>query len=227
MIFDSRKVIIINILSILLFATLFNFGIGNAVTKPLWRDEFSRTRGTIENVTYKGIFSGQIHKQSSSERNPSPLFPLLQKSIFDIFKYKFSKINVTQWEDHWSFMDIRSQIILRLIPIIFISLCIVFIFRFFAIEYSLLSGFGGLCIALSNELIWFHSVEAAGYSIWIFLTTLQTLLLLKIFRRADFSKNDFIKMIIINVFLSLTIFLSVFSNYWSGFDNLFKSKKRF
>jgi len=182
------------------FATLLIIGIVLANHKPLWNDELHTQINVIEKSSYSKILSGQI-----DEGNNFPLFYLSQKSFLDIIRYRFPEI----WDGEWRLVEPRSQILLRVLPIIFMSVAITAIFQYFR-KYSRLAAIYALGLTLSCINIWAFWAEARPYSLWIMLTTFQCLLFLDWLNQDKPAGRHAEKWLaIINTLLALTVSLSV------------------
>src|SRR3989338_4552810 len=158
----------LKILTGFLFLILLAIGFVLAVRKPLWNDEiFTQTRN-IDQASYAAILTGKI-----VEGNNCPIFYLIQKGVCDLVQYRFPKV----WDSReWEFSDLRSQLILRIMPNIFTAGTLAIIFYFFARYYSFGAGVYGLLVALSSLMVWGYWVEARPYPLWFFLTIVQSML---------------------------------------------------
>ena len=117
------------------------------------------------------MLQGQI-----TEGNNAPLFYLIQKELSQLINYRYPY----SWQGEWYVQEPRSQIVLRLISNISLSLSAAFIFYFFARQYSFVVGVYGLFSFLANMSVWLFWSEARPYALWIFLSTLQGLIFLKL-----------------------------------------------
>jgi len=165
--------------SSVLFIACISIGLVLAKHKPVWNDEIYSQTNSIEDTSYLEIIAGDVE-----EGNNSPLFYLMQKGFCELLKYKFP----AGWKGRWSISDLKSQIILRINSIIFMSLSIVCIFFFFAKNYSVWSGIYSLFISISSYMVWIYWIEARPYPMWFFLITIQSLLFLNVAR--DFSNES-------------------------------------
>ena len=175
-------------------------GIGSELSqrKPLWNDEIY-TQVNIDKLSYEEIFLNL-----TSEGNNCPLFYILQKIICGIFQFKFPYT----WNGDWAISDMRSQVIMRISSNVFISFSLVAIFYFFSRFYSLRVGGYSLLVALSSPMIWAFWVEARPYPLWIFLTTMQSLLFLSIIREERVSVRVWMWLMATHILLALTLILS-------------------
>lgn len=163
--------------------------------KPLWNDELFTQTYSIERKSYTEILGGKV-----PEANNAPLFYIVQKTTLALAQFKLP----FTWQGEWNVSDRHSQIIMRIIPNLFMSLSILSLFYFFSSLYSLSVGFYALATALASLLFWEYWVEVRPYSLWILLTTWQALILC-----ADSSKvqreSQVHRLIICNILLSLTV----------------------
>lgn len=188
------------IVAVVLWVTCLSVGTWLSERKPLWNDEIYTQIYSIEQLSYRDILSGRI-----KEGNNSPLFYLLQKGICDLTQYRFPQ----KWDGEWSIGDQRSQIILRLSSNVFMSLSIVLIFYFFAHYYSGWAGLYALLVSLSSFMVWSYWVEARPYSLWILLTTVQSLLFLNMVQREKPETRCWTGMTVTHILLSVTVVFGI------------------
>lgn len=185
----------------LLFIACLGLGFWIAQRKPLWNDEYYSQISSVHNISYISQFAGRI-----SEGANAPLFYSLQKFILQMFHYQLP----SQWAQGWS-SDPVSQILLRINPIIFMSLSIVVVFHYFYRRYSWVTGLYALFIFLSSYMLWTYWWQARPYALWMFLTTVQSVILLK---RVDPDPKEkknrlWIMLAVTHILLSLTSILSL------------------
>ena len=186
------------IISFVLFVALLATGFHIAKHKPLWNDEVYSQIASIEQMSVLGIISAKIPR---TEGNNFPLFYLLQKGICRIGQYQLPDA----WKGEGSLRDPYAQVFLRIMPVVCISLSIVLIFFYFSSCYSWWSGWYGLILALSSFMIWAHWAESRPYALWVFLTTLQSLLFLSFLKNESSRKTIVRGLIFVHLLLSLTI----------------------
>jgi len=191
----SRKLLLYGLTG-LLFLGCFRFGLLRAEHKDLWNDEIYSQISSVKGQSYSSLFLGRV-----GEGNTCPLFYSIQKVICDIGQYKTP--------DLWHHQNAFDRLILRLNPVFFMSGAIACIFFYFSRFYSLWAGLYSLFIALSSFMVWEHWVEARPYSLWIFLTTLQSLYFLYLVRCEKISRRAWSGLTIVHFLLSLTIVFSV------------------
>mgnify|MGYP003392392016 CR=1 FL=1 len=166
--------------TILIFIACLCVGFWIARHKALWTDEYYSQVSSIHSISYADQFSGRI-----PEGGNAPLFYSLQKLFLQLIHYQIP----AQWlQGHW-YSDAPSQILLRINPIIFMSLSVSLVFYYFYRRYSLGIGFMSLFIYISSYMLWVYWAEARPYALIVFLTTVQSLLFLKAVQdRQGFSR---------------------------------------
>lgn len=195
----NRK-FIISLISILLLIMLLNVGSWLSKKRPLWNDEIYTQVYVIDSSSYLDIL-----RMNFTEGNNCPLFYLVQKSIADIFNFKFP----IKWAgDIWYFSDIKSQYLMRISSNVFMSLAIFLIFYYFSLNYSLLSGILSLIMCFSSFSILAYWIEARPYSLWFLLSACQYLLFLIIVNKQNLKKYVGY-LFFINLLLSFTVVLSI------------------
>lgn len=211
--FLSDRPVVLKIISSLLFVVLLFVGVVLAKYKPLWIDELQTQMVGIEKLSYTEIVQMRL-----KEGNISPLFYLVQKGICDVARYssKSKEIKRLQqiYSPEWQLIlhhiySPKGQIILRINPNVFMSLSLVLIFYFFSRYYSLGVGVYSLLIALSSFMVWAYWAEARPYALWVFLTTVQSLLFLCVMRNQQPSRSLWRGLIITHWTMSLTIVFSM------------------
>ena len=190
-------------LAIGLLAICLAIGYGLSQQKPLWNDEIYTQVYTLEGNSYKNVLLGRL-----PEGNNCPLFYLIQKGIGDLFQYRFPQ----KWQGEWNVVDARGQAILRLGPNVFMSLAIVSIFYFFASYYSWWAGIYALGVSLSSFMVWAYWGEARPYALWFFLTTMQSLLFLRLIREEKPGSSHWGWLVVTHWLLSFTVVFSIAQN---------------
>ncbi|VAX35000.1 hypothetical protein MNBD_UNCLBAC01-267 [hydrothermal vent metagenome] len=194
-----RNLIILRFISFLLFGIFLIIGVNLAKLKPLWNDEIYTQTSSVENLSYKKIIFGKI-----KEGNNSPFFYLIQKSICDIFRYSLPY----EWKGG-EIDDQKAQILLRMSSNVFMALSVTIFFYFFSRYYSLGFGIYALLVALSSFMVWYYWVEARPYSLWVFLTTVQSLVFLRILKNSSYCLLSWHSLAVINILMAVTSFLSI------------------
>lgn len=193
---NTSKKIFIYLSSLIVLIVCMGIGLFLAANKPLWNDEIFTQVASIESMSYIDILKVKFY-----EGNSSPMFYLTQKGIGDLFNYKFPG----QWKGEWKVEDYRSQMILRINPNLFMSLSITCIFFFFVYYYSWFSGIYSLLISLSSYMVWVYWVDARPYALWVFLTTVQSLVFLSILKQTEQNNALWRLLILFHLLLSLTV----------------------
>jgi len=191
------------ILSIILLLLLLIPGFWLAYNKPLWNDEIYSIQSTILGHSYMDIFLGRI---GQIEGNQAPFFYLIQKVICDLTDFSFPE---TMGSAAAGFADSRTQILMRINPVIFISLSIVLIFYYFSRYYSIGTGLYSILVSLSSFIVWFHWPEARPYALWFFLTTCQSLIFLSLISEKMLPKKSWTRLAIVHFLLCFTTVFSL------------------
>ncbi len=189
------------IVSFILFILSFNFGLSLAKSKPLWGDEIYSQLHSIAKLSYGDIFLGRI-----PEGNVCPLFYTLQKVICDLTGYHLPELAGQSGVD---FIDPFTQMILRISPLLAMALAVFAIFYYFARFYSWFSAFYSLLISGSSYMIWAYWAEARHYALWVFLTTIQSLLFLYLIQEKKTKTRVWIALVVVHFLLSLTVIFSL------------------
>jgi len=209
----KNRNVILYCLSGLVFLCCFYFGLLLAEHKPLWNDEIYTQISSISSRSYGYYFFGHV-----GEGNNCPLFYSLQKFICDVLQYQTPDL----WNQHNTF----DRLILRLNPVFFVSASIMCIFFYFSRFYSIFAGVYSLLIAVSTIMLWDHWAEARPYALWMFLTTVQSLLFLYLFRRKEVDRRAWIGLTVTHILLGLTVIFSVAQiTIVSGLLWIFREKK--
>ncbi len=189
------------LLSFLIFMILLIFGFRLASQKPLWNDEIYSQIASVENLTYVEILRGKI-----SEGNATPLFYILQKAVCQITHYHTPE----PWHrDEWTFDRMQDRIVLRIVSVLCTAGAIALIFYHFLKFHSLPTALFSLLLSLSTAILLHYWGEARPYALWIFLTTVQILLFLKVYIKEAFRPSIVRGLAVVHVFLSLTVVLSL------------------
>lgn len=183
-------------LSLLAFSGCMLMGYMLSQNKPLLHDELYTQIYSIEHKTYGELIKGHV-----SEGNTSPLFYTVQKLFEKMVDFRFPLI----WDKEWAIEHHHSQVIIRIVPNIFTSLMFVLLFYYFCIVYSPTWGIFALAVGLSYTQVWEYWVEARPYSLWMFLTCCQSLILLHAFKTNRLTEKAYGWLIITNILLSMTI----------------------
>jgi len=194
-----NKKLKIAISSCLLFAFLLCIGFVLAKEKPLWQDEIYTQRVTTQALSYQEMLFGKI-----GEGNAYPLFYMVQKAICQLVQYEFSQ--------HWvssSVNELRGQFLMRINPIVFMSLSIVLIFYYFFRNFSGWIACYSVLISLSSYMVWAFYAEARPYALWTFITTVHLLLFMHIVRKREMTVPLFIGLSINHILLSLTTLFGI------------------
>lgn len=186
----------------LLLVALLAIGFTLAKHKPLWNDEIFTQISTVGHLSYARILKARL----PHEGNSCPLFYLLQKAFCDITHYSVPK----QWyEGQWGHVDPLAEILLRVNPVFFMSLSIVLIFYFFSRAYSLFAGIYSIFVSLSSYMVWAYWAEARPYALWVFLTTVQSLIFLHLVKERKTDGSWWTMLTIVHFLLSFTIVFSL------------------
>lgn len=165
--------------------------------RPLWNDELYTYKQSIVPVSYQEILQGKI-----VEGNNAPLFYWCEKFFANATRVKLQ----SEWKGEWFFHDRPAQVKLRFFSNICLSLAVAMMFYFLGVQFSL--GFAALCVGvfLSTPLVWLYWIEARPYALWIFLTVVQSILLIRIMMKIKQEKSgpDGV-LLAVNLLLSLTI----------------------
>ena len=189
----------LKLVTLILFLICLGVGFYLSKEKSLWTDEIYTQRNIIDEVSYKDILLTRF-----AEGNKCPLFYLIQKGVCDLSGYRFPG----GWDGQWTFVDQRSQIIPRIPSNVFMSLAIIALFYFFARYYSGWAGGYALLVCFSSFMVWAYWAEARPYALWMFLSTVQSLLFLYMNQTKSFDSSSWKWLSITHLLLSLTIIFS-------------------
>lgn len=186
--------------SFFLLLVCVGIGLTIAAHKPLWGDEILSLNFVVRS-SYASLLSQPI-----PEGNVCHLFYLLQKVFCDLAGFSLTPA----WDaGHWTHEDPYAWMIVRLNPVIFMSLSIVFVFYYFSRFYSSLAGWYSLMISLSSYMVWAYWAESRPYGLWIFLTTVQSLLFLSLTGPIKPGAKQWPLLTTVHFLLSLTSILSI------------------
>ncbi len=203
----KKRNIFILLMSLGLFFICLNIGSWLSQKKPVWNDEIYTQVFTIDRLDVLGIL-----QMDFVEGNNNPLYYLIQEGISNLLDYRFP----FSWNGGaWEIADPRSQFVMRISANVFMSLSLVFIFGYFGFQYSLVVGFYAFFLCLATPTIWLYWVEARPYSLWIFLTTIQLILLSQMLKKNK-DNRLWISLFATNLLLSLTVMISLFQIFNVG-----------
>jgi len=187
-------------LSMILLAGCLAAGVYVSQVKPLWNDEiFTQVMG-IENSSYQKIILGGL-----DEGNNCPLFYVLQKAQSEFFGYRLP----FQWNGEWNVHEPYSQLFLRALPNVYMSLSVVVFFLFFWRIYSFPAALYILVVIFSSPMVWSYWAEARPYGLWFLLTTLQSVCLARLCLQNQGQRRLIWTLAGVHLLLSLTVTLSV------------------
>jgi hypothetical protein len=188
------------VLALLVWTACLAAGLDLSQRRPLWNDEIFTQMNSIDAVSYRDILLGRF-----PEGNNSPLYYLLQKSVCDLFQYKF----ILPWNKEWFLHDDRSQVILRLVSNLCMSSALALMVYFFARFYSWGLGLLALAAALGAPMTWMYWIEARPYALWFFLTTAQSLVFLCLVSGQKESRRGWEWLVLCHLLLSLSAIFGV------------------
>lgn len=204
------------ILTLILFVLLFSLGLRIAELRPLWNDEIFTQLHSVQNKSYGDIMEGNI-----PEGNNFPLFYIIQKLIIQSFQFELPK----NWEGVGYGAHDLGQIILRLQGNLVISLTLCLVFYFLSYHFYFFWGMYTLFLFLSSGVIWVYWAEARPYGLWIFITALHTLIVLKITWMERISKKWWLGLFIVQLLLSLTALFGIVQSMLATFTLGLLNKK--
>ncbi len=188
------------ILSVVIFLLALGTGFWIAGHKPLWNDEIFTTVSSVHHQSFWAMIQGHI-----PEGGNAPLFYILQKAVIAVTGYQ---VHPPWIAGDWGTKDPTGQWVLRIIPVVSMSLSIALLFHFFAVYYSRLSAFLSVFIYLSSYMLWVYWAEARPYALFVLLTTMQLLLLVKRIVLKDERPDVLRGLCLVHVLLALTSILS-------------------
>ncbi len=156
-------------LAMLVFLFSCWVGLSLARNKSLWNDEVYSQVSTIGGHGYLDLIEGRV-----SEGNNGPFYYLVQKFAGQVFGYEIPKGVVASG----TYVDQKAQLILRISPVVWMSLAIALIFYYFSINVALWAGLCAWLMTMSTFMVWSFWAEARPYSLLFLLTTVQSFLVL-------------------------------------------------
>lgn len=175
-------------------------GLGLASQKLLWNDELFTQVQTIDPVGYSGILLADF-----PEGNLCPLFYLGQKTVCRLANYRL----MVPWRGEFCIYEPRGQVLLRILPVIWMSLAAALVFLYYAWRFSLPAGWLSLAVTLSAFGFWAYMPEARPYSQWFLLCLMQGILFMEILgERGESRRWAWVSAALVNAALALTIFFS-------------------
>lgn len=184
--------------SFFLFLVFCFIGWWLALKKPLWNDEIY-TQTKLDTHSNPIILKGEI-----PEGNNAPLFYLLQNFITDGLSYHLP----FEWRGEWYVADFKGQQIMRLQPVLCMSLMLALIYYHFAFNGSVLAGCYALGVSLSSYMVWAYWAEARPYTLWMLLSAAQILLFLSIIKDNSIKRNWWM-LIWVHWLLAFTVVVSL------------------
>ncbi len=201
---NSKTSLAVNVMMlVVVFILLLCFGFRIASQKPLWNDEIYSQLSSVEQLSCKEILWGKV-----SEGNATPLFYLGQKFVCVVAGYH-SPIEWRVGTAGWGFDRPVDRLVLRIVPVVTTALAGALIFYYFLNVYSLPTAFIALFLTLSSEMLLNYLAEARPYALWMFLTTLQTLIFLQLCKHDKRKKILVFLLSVVHVLLSMTVVLSL------------------
>lgn len=171
-----------------------------SLRRPLWNDELFTQTKSVERLSYAQIIKGDV-----PEGNNAPLFYAVQKFICEAARYRFS----LSWGDEWRLHDEYSQVVMRMMSNAAMSFALAGMFCFTALRFSLSAGFILLITVLAMPMVWYYWTEARPYSLWFFLTALQTMCVIELTRQENSKKWKWVVFSLVQFGLTLTISLGM------------------
>ncbi len=187
-------------LAILVFIACLAIGFWIAQHKYVWNDECYSAVSSVDGTSYTHQILGKI-----PEGNNTPLFYILQKSFCQLTGYQ---IPSTWKEGHWN-VNKNAQIILRIVPVTCMSLSIALIFFYFANSYSLLLAIFSFVVYLSSYMLWIYWAEARPYPAIVLVTTIQSVLLLRLLNKTASDGKVWKSLAVVHVLMALTFIFSL------------------
>ncbi len=191
---------IVTVLSLIVWAGCLFAGSDLSRRRPLWNDELYTQINTNSALSYADLWTGK-----SIEGNNTPFFYVLQKALCETMGCELKE----KWNGEWFVQDARAQIRLRILSNVFMSAAIAVLFFGVASLYPFPWAFLALAVFLTLPATWLYWVEARPYSLWILLTVLQSVVILKVLKKTTDTRKDLVQLLMINIFLSLTITLGM------------------
>jgi hypothetical protein len=158
------------IVSLLVFSFFFAIGLLLARHKPLWTDEVCSQQTIIQPTSLPDLVLNHLQ-----EPNKFPLYFALQKGFLVLIHYQLPFV----WKGEALDADPEAQIILRILPDMYMSMALTAIVLFFGFRSGFIIGAMTALICLSMPMVWLYWAEARYYSLWFALTAGQSLLFLE------------------------------------------------
>ncbi len=185
---------------VIVFLMCLALGYCLSARKVLWNDELYTQVQTIEGSSFGKIIKGDIR-----EGNNAPLFYILQKSFLSAAQYRFPY----PWkEGEGRVYHLYSQMLLRTISNICMSLAIVMLFHYFCVNVSCWAALLSVVVSLSSYMVLAYGSEARPYALWFLLSIWQLLTFLKL-QEAPEDKKSWKTLGIIHCLLVLTVVISI------------------
>ena len=184
-----------NIFTFILLLVLMGTGLTLAQNRPLENDEVYSQKTGVQGLSFLGIFQGKV-----GEGNNSPLFYTAQKIFCGLSGFRLDE----HWQSREEICGPNAQMMLRVLPCLYMSLALCLIFYFFARNDNLWIGTLALLLALTSPMIWLYWAWARPYGLWVLLTTAQILLYLDISKQPGPSPRALRALGIVHVLLSIT-----------------------
>lgn len=196
-----KRYISFRLISFLLFCLLCAIGFRLAASKPLWNDELYTQNKAVQGLSWVQLLSGR----DTGEGNNAPLFYLLQKWTKGVPVALVS----TELQKEAICADLRKMILIRIVPVVFMSAALALLFYFFALEFFGLAGLYALLCALASPMVWLYWAEARPYPLILFFTVVQSLILLKMSLGDAGRARYWTALAGVHLLLVLTSYLSV------------------
>ncbi|MEI6437659.1 MAG: hypothetical protein WCO69_02785 [Candidatus Omnitrophota bacterium] len=176
-------------------------GLRLASQKLLWNDELFTQVETIDRLSTRTILEARF-----PEGNLSPLFYLGQKFICRLADYRLP----VAWRGEFCVYEPRGQVLLRILPVVCMSLAVALIFLYFSWRESVGFGLLSAAVTLSGFSIWAFLPEARPYALWVLLCALQGMLFMEILgpQKENSARRIWVWLAVVNGLLSLTIFFA-------------------
>ncbi len=198
--FKLTKLFHVPAVTLLVFLALFYAGLKIAQTRGLWNDEIFTQLQSIQTKSYLTILNGQI-----PEGNNFPLFYLTQKLITERSHFQLSNA----WQGQGFGYDAQGQKIMRFQGNAWMSLALAIVFGFFSYYFSYRWGLYTLSLFLTSSLVWVYWAEARPYGVWIALTAIQSLVILRMTWQERISTKWWLILALVQTLLSLTAVIGV------------------
>lgn len=204
------------LLTLILCVLFFSLGFKIAEQRPLWNDEIFTQLHSVQHKSYGDILGGRL-----PEGNNFPLFYLIQKIIVQSFQFELPK----NWEGVGYGTHELGQIVLRLQGNVVTTLTLGLIFYFMSYHFSIWWGIYTLILCLSSNIIWVYWAEARPYGLWIFITALHVLVVLKMTWLEKITRKWWAALFIVQFLLSLTALFGIVQSMLATFYLCFLNKK--